>query len=125
MLHSLALTFFLLATSALAAERSVINLSCDGELIMGDDQKEPVKKIDLIVNFTQHTVSGFPVVGRIDNVSGAVIEFSGSKTDARGTSSIIGTIDRATGAAQVWTTLVSAKDGKVIQSNSWDLVCAE
>ncbi len=125
MLHSLALTLFLLATSALAAERSVINLSCDGELIMADDQKEPVKNISLIVNFTQHIVSGFPVMGRIDNVSDAVIEFSGSKTDARGTSSIMGTIDRATGAAQVGTTLVSAKDGKVIQSNSWDLVCAE
>jgi hypothetical protein len=124
MLHPLALTLFLLATPALAVQRSVINLSCDGELITGEDQREPVKKVGIIVNFTQHTVSGFPVIGRIDNVSDAMIEFSGSKTDALGISSIIGTIDRVTGAAQVWT-LVSAKDGKVIQSNSWDLVCVE
>jgi hypothetical protein len=122
LLRSLALTLLLLATPTLAGEPSVINLSCDGELITGEEQKEPVKKVGLIVNFNQHTVSGFPVIARIDNMSDAMVEFSGSKTDAHATSSIMGTIDRVTGAAQVWT-LVSASDGKIIQSNSWDLIC--
>jgi hypothetical protein len=123
-LRPLALTLFLLATPALAAEPSVIKLSCDGELITGEDQKKPVKKVGLIVDLTQHTVTGFPVIGRIDNVSDAMVEFIGSKIDAIGTSSIMGTIDLVTGAAQAWT-LVSAKYGNVIQSNSWDLVCVK
>jgi hypothetical protein len=48
-----------------AGEPSVINLSFDGEVTNGADQKEPVKKVGLIVNFTQLTVSGFPVIARI------------------------------------------------------------
>jgi hypothetical protein len=103
-------------------EPSVINLSCDGEVTNGADQKEPVKKVGLIVNFTQHTVSGFPVIAHIKDVSDAMVEFGGSKTDALGTSSIMGTIDRVTGATQL-TTIVSGRDGKIIETRSWDLVC--
>jgi hypothetical protein len=61
--RSLALTLFLLATPTLAGEPSVINLSCDGALILGEDRKEPVKKVGLIVNFTQHTVLGSRLSG--------------------------------------------------------------
>jgi hypothetical protein len=46
-------------------------------------------------------------------VSDATVEFNGGKTDAGGTSSINGTIDRVTGATQVWA-ILSAKDGKII-----------
>ena len=47
-MRSLALTLLLLATPTLAGEPSVINLSCDGELITGEEQKEPVKKVGLV-----------------------------------------------------------------------------
>jgi len=45
-----------------AGEPSVIYLSFDGEVTNGADQKEPVKKVGLIVNFTQLTVSGFQLL---------------------------------------------------------------
>jgi hypothetical protein len=117
----LALALLLLATPAMAGP-AVINLSCDGEINTGADQKESVKKIGLVVNLAQHSVSGFPVVAGIDTVDDALISFSGAKGDALGTSRVEGTIDRVTGAAVVSTTLF-AKDGKLIATQGWDLVC--
>jgi hypothetical protein len=117
-----ALALLLLTASIAAAESSVINLSCDGEVNNGADHTEAVKKVGLIVNFAQHIVLGFSVPGRISSASDAMVEFSGSNSDALGTSSVMGTIDRVTGAAQISTTL-SAKDGKIIETRGWNLVC--
>jgi hypothetical protein len=117
-----ALALLLLAAPAIAGEASVINLSCDGEVENGAGQKEAVKKVGLIVNAAQHTVMGFPVTARIDRMSDAMVEFSGANSDSLGTSSIMGTIDRVTGAAQI-STILSAKDGKIIETRGWDLVC--
>jgi hypothetical protein len=120
-MHLLALTLLLLAAPAVAGEPSVINLSCDGEVTNGADQ-EPVKKVGSILNLAQRTVSGFPVVAHIDTMDDALVGFSGNQSDSLGSSSIMGTIDRVTGAAQIWT-LLTAKDGKIIGSQAWDLVC--
>jgi hypothetical protein len=116
-----ALALLLLAAPVMAAEFSVINLSCDGEVKNGVDQTEAVKKVGLIVNLAQHTVLGFSVPARINSVSDAMVEFSGSNSDSLGTSSVMGTIDRVTGAAQI-STILSAKDGKIIETRGWDLV---
>jgi hypothetical protein len=116
-----ALALLLLAAPVMAAEFSVINLSCDGEVKNGVDQTEAVKKVGLIVNLAQHTVLGFSVPARIYSVSDAMVEFSGSNSDSLGTSSVMGTIDRVTGAAQI-STILSAKDGKIIETRGWDLV---
>jgi hypothetical protein len=117
---ALALTAGQPATAQTAA---VINLSCDGKVKNGAGEEEPVRKMGLVVNLGQHTVSGFTLVARIDRVDDVNVDFSGATTDQLGaTSSVIGNIDRVTGAAWIATTL-SAKDSKIIGTQAFELVC--
>ena len=111
---------------AQAAEPTVVNLSCDGTMaIVGDptETKEPITKIGLIVNLAAHTVLGFTPVARITKVDDGIVEFEGTAaTPLGGTSSVSGSVDRVTGKTSAWTT-GAAKDGKIITSDVFDLVC--
>jgi hypothetical protein len=113
------------ATPVMAAETAVINLSCDGTMEIAGaptETQEPVKKFGLIVNLAEHTVSGFSVVARITNIDDATVEFNGVAENPSGTSSVLGNIDRVTGKTWAWT-MGTAKDGKIVTSHAFDLVC--
>jgi len=120
-----------------AAEATVITLSCDGTAkIVGDDETgkpEPIKKMGLVVNLAEHTVSGFPgIVAHIDSVDATSILFSGEgpvmyrgqPTTGLGTVSVEGQIDRVTGAVLAnKMQFAGGKDNKVIANDSWELFC--
>ena len=120
------LALLLAGHSAQAAEPTVVNLSCDGTMaIVGDptETKEPVTKIGLIVNLAAHTLLGFTPAARITKVDDGIVEFEGTAaTPLGGTSSVSGSVDRVTGKTSAWTTS-TAKDGKRITSDIFDLVC--
>jgi hypothetical protein len=104
----------------------VISLSCDGtkEWTGGLGEPtgkplEPVKKMGLILNFTEHTVVGFQVFGgfdapaHIDVVNDTRVEFSSSV--------VKGAIDRVTGSAWVFVNL--ATKTRFIGADKYELVC--
>jgi hypothetical protein len=124
MVRLLTIVALLFATPAPAAEMAVINLSCDGtmEIAGTTETQEPVKKFGLIVNLAAHTVSGFSVVARITSVDDATVEFNGAAENPLGASSVLGNIDRVTGKTWAWT-IGTAKDGKIVTSRAFDLVC--
>jgi hypothetical protein len=107
---------------ALAAEPAVISLSCNGTVASDPEKPDPVKNFGLFVTPAAHTVSGFSVVAHIDVIDDANVHFSGEQHDALGGSSIMGTIDRVTGAAWV-NTFIRAQDGKLLETRKWDLLC--
>jgi hypothetical protein len=125
-LTAIMLALLLAEHYAQAAEATVVNLSCDGTMtIVGDptETKEPVTKIGLIVNLAAHTVLGFTPVARITKVDEGIVEFEGTAaTPLGGTSSVSGSVDRVTGKTSAWTTS-TAKDGKIVTSDVFDLVC--
>jgi hypothetical protein len=117
------LVLVLASCNAQATEATVISLSCDGTITSGGrDEKQSVQGMGLVVNFAEHTVSGFDVVAHIDRTDDASVSFSGESSAPLGGSSVVrGDIDRVTGAAWAKTTLV--KDQRIIASHNWDLVC--
>jgi hypothetical protein len=88
---------------ALAAEPSVVRLSCDGKLTntrVGNAKPQPINKMNMVVNFGAKTVSFSGHSAGIDKADVAHISFSGENNAVRGE------IDRVTGAA--WATTASA-----------------
>ena len=53
----------------------------------------------------------------ITTMDDALVEFGGNQSDSRGSSSVMGTIDRVTGTAQI-TTILSGRDGKILDTPS-------
>jgi hypothetical protein len=62
-----------------AAEATVITLSCDGTAqAAGGGKPEPIKKMGLVVNLTERTVSSFSgILAHIDSVDATNVLFSG------------------------------------------------
>ena len=107
---------------ALAQTATVINLSCDGTVQSQARDPEPVRNIGLVVNLAQNTVVGFVPTAHIDRIDQAQIDFSVQAGAPLGGSSILGSINRVTGAAYAFAALVT-KDGKVKTMDKYELVC--
>ncbi len=108
---------------AAAQTAAVINLSCDGTVKNGAGDTEPVRKMGLVVNLAQHTLVGFVPLARITRLDDVNVDFSGETGAALGgSSSVTGGIDRVTGATWI-NTFLTAKDGKIVSSQAYDLVC--
>jgi hypothetical protein len=111
------------AQSTRAAEpRAVMNWSCSGTA-EANDSRRPVKKISLIANLADRTVtvSGLAVVAHIDNADDVNILFGGESATP-GDFGITGAIDRVTGDAW-YITFKRGKDKKLIRHEMIDLVC--
>jgi hypothetical protein len=88
---------------ALAAEPSIIALSCDGKLTntrVSNAKPQPINKMNMVVNFADKTVSFSGHSAGIDKADVARISFSGENN------AVHGEIDRMTGAT--WATTTSA-----------------
>jgi hypothetical protein len=108
-----------------AAEPTVVNLSCDGTdaATLDPTMPSPVKKMGLVINLAEHTVSGFSVVAHISYTDDATVLFDGESTDLfERSSSATGSIDRVTGVTRAHTAVIS-KDKKLLSADDWDLVC--
>jgi hypothetical protein len=96
---------------------------CDGTVKNGADDTELVRKMGLVVSIAQHTVIGFVPVAHINRLDDANVEFSGDTgSSLGGSTSVMGGIDRVTGAAWI-NTVIAAKDGKIIATQAYDLIC--
>jgi hypothetical protein len=113
------------ASRALAAEKVVITLSCDGTLTDARSPKrEPLKinNLGVVVNLAEETVSFGGYVTRIDKVDAANISFNGTSdfqfhgVGPKTTLSIWGAIDRVTGA-------MSASTNTTAETYSYELLC--
>jgi hypothetical protein len=105
-----------------AEPAEVMNFSCSGTA-EANDTRRPVKKIGLIVNIDERTVtiSGPSVVARIDRVDSVNIPF-GAESTAPGDIGLMGGIDRTTG--DVWyLTFTRTKDGKLKRGSMFELTC--
>jgi hypothetical protein len=113
-----------------AAPSQIIKLSCDGTSLVtgpeGDElDKDPTKQ-GIVIDLTDGTVSGdwgsgvWGVVARITSTNGHDIKFSGQSAD--GTNSVRGEIDRQTGLANVYTTLVPGDKIETVHSTD-ELTC--
>jgi hypothetical protein len=114
------LTLLLVAGQHAAAQTAtVVNLSCDGtKRMVGDDKRNPVTGLGLVVNLVDQTVTGFGIVAHIEHADAARITFGGEGpalprkvggghlTD--GTISLSGELDRVTGALSVETSTAFA-----------------
>jgi hypothetical protein len=85
----------------------------------------------VVVNFAEHTVSGFvtstgsALIANIVREDDTTVDFSGGSTP-EGTSSLVGTIDRVTGATTVHATTWARNkitEGKTMRGLSYFLVC--
>lgn len=95
-----------------ASEASYITLTCDGKVTSGtslDPKGDPITKVGVVVNLTDHSVSFNGYVVPITKTDAAVILFEGrSQTPIMNTmlsTYLSGSIDRVTGARAA-TTLV-------------------
>jgi hypothetical protein len=116
----------LLVPAAAAAQTvSVIYLSCDGTMQRDTaDTREQVTKLGLVINYAEHTVVGFGIAARVDQVDASSIEFSGEGPIVEGGSNI-GTvfaqraIDRVTGIVSATTTQMFGRgDRRVLHPRS-------
>ena len=100
----------------------VMNWSCSGTA-EANDSRRPVKKISLIANLRDRTVtvSGLSVVAHIDNADDMNILFGGDSATP-GEFGLMGAIDRVTGEAW-YVTFKRGKDKKLIRHEMIDLVC--
>jgi hypothetical protein len=116
-----------------AGTAAVIILSCDGTVRTGPrpDDVQRVSERRVVVNFAEHTVSGFvtstgsALIANIVREDDTTVDFSGGSTP-EGTSSLIGTIDRVTGATTVHATTWARNKipgGKTMRGLSYFLVC--
>jgi hypothetical protein len=118
---------------AAAQTPTIINLSCDGTVLpalsTGKEEGDPVKKMGMVVNLAERTVtiSGVSVTTPIDRADAASISFNATEVPysfsagGTGTMTVWGQLDRVTGAAYVSTTTTIIKDKASTQS--YDLVC--
>ncbi len=101
-------------------EPATITLSCDGKITdarASEPKPEPITKMGVVVNLTEKTVAGFGgIVARIDKADEVYISFSGQgqltsnvggNSRAIGGISVMGDLDRVTGALSV-TTMTTA-----------------
>jgi hypothetical protein len=71
----------------------------------------------VVVNLTEHTVSGFSVVAHISYTDDATVLFDGESTDLfERSSSVTGNIDRVTGVTRAHTAVIS-KDKKLLSAD--------
>ena len=105
-----------------AEPAGVMNFSCSGTA-EANDARRPVKKIGLTINIDERTVtiSGPPVVARIDKVDDVNISF-GVESAAPSGIGIMGGIDRSTGEAW-YLTFTRGKDKKLRRGSMFELVC--
>ena len=116
------LTLFLAEAQAQTAEPVMLDLSCDGTKAEESGTAGPIRKMRLSLNFAEKTVSGFALVAQIDSLTDATITFSGHAPRDGGTTSVIGYVDRVTGA--MWATTVrQAGDNEIIGKETYDLSC--
>ncbi len=99
-----------------------MNFSCSGSA-KANDTRRPVKKIGLIINIDERTVtiSGFSVVAHIDKVDDVNVSF-GVESTAPGDIGIMGGFDRVTGDAW-YLTFTKAKGKKLKRGSMFELVC--
>jgi hypothetical protein len=99
---------------AQGSEPPVITLSCDGTVKnnvgINEGQRETIKKVGVVVDLAEQTVSFAGYVAHIENVDAAVV-FFGSGIDPA-----IGNIDRASG-------VMSAETVKGNLATSYELFC--
>jgi len=115
------LTLFLAEAQAQAAEPAMLDLSCDGTKKEESGTAGPIRKMRLSLNFTEKTISGFGLVAQIDSLTDATITFSVHAPRDGGTTSVIGYVNRVTGA--VWATSVREADNEIIGTETYDLSC--
>ena len=123
------LALLLMPVPVAAQTLSVIYLSCDGTMQQDTaDTREQVTKLGLVINLTEHTVVGFGIAARIDQIDASSIEFSGEGPIVDGGSNIgtlfaEGAIDRVTGIVSATTTQTSELSQKTVMATSYYLVC--
>jgi hypothetical protein len=122
------LALLLMPAPVAAQTLSVIYLSCDGTMQQDTaDTREQVTKLGLVINLTEHTVVGFGIAARIDQIDASSIEFSGEGPIVDGGSNIgtlfaEGAIDRVTGIVSATTTQTS-RSQKTVTATTYYLVC--
>jgi hypothetical protein len=117
---------------ARAAETAgIITLSCEGTMRSGPgpDAVARISERGVVVNLAEHTVTGFvtisgsTLIANIVRVDDTRVDFTGDSTS----SSILGSIDRATGAATVhvttWGGGKGLPPGKNLRMLSYYLAC--
>jgi len=116
------------APIAQSAEPIVITLSCDGKKTDAkspDAKPEAIANMGLVVNLKEKTVSGVAgVIARINKVDAAHISFANNRktsllgihSEPSGDLSVLGDIDRVTGAVSVTTMTPAA-------TYQYDLTC--
>jgi hypothetical protein len=118
------LTVLLLSRHSLQAAEpaGVMNFSCSGTA-EANDTRRPVKKIGLIINILERTVtvSGMPVVAHVDSADDANIAFGGEGT-IPGDLGIMGSIDRTTGEAW-YMTFTRGKDKNLKRREMFEVRC--
>jgi hypothetical protein len=123
------LVLLLMPAPATAQTLSVIYLSCDGTMQRDTaDTREQVTQLGLVINYAEHTVVGFGIAARIDQVDASSIEFSGEGPIVDGGSKIgtvfaEGAIDRVTGIVSATTTQTSERSQKTVTATTYYLVC--
>ncbi len=123
------LALLLMPAPAAAQTLSVIYLSCDGTMQQDTaDTREQVTKLGLVINLAEHTVVGFGIAARIDEVDASSIEFSGEGPIVDGGSNIgtlfaEGSIDRVTGIVSATTTQTSEATQKTVTATTYYLAC--
>ncbi len=104
---------------------ALISLSCDGTVMdivssqPGDTQ--PIK-IALVLNLAEGTVSGFPFIAHIDSADDISVSFSG-ETFLGGDTTLMGNINRVTGATWAHTVTWVQRDKVIKRSYDWNLFC--
>jgi len=124
----IALAVMLVGLPPAQAADTTLTLACRGtttDTIV--DKPEPVS-MGIIVNFTKRTVQGFgdPELGeypvKITAWNDVTVSFSGGEDRKGAQTSILGSIDRVTGAVEATSMLINAK-GEVTYSLKYSLKC--
>jgi len=116
------LTLFIAEAQAQAAEPVLLDLFCDGTKKKESGTTEPIRKLHLGLDFKEKTLAGFALVAQIDSLTDATITFSAHAARDGGTVSVIGYVDRLTGA--VWATSVRQEgDNEITGAETYDLSC--
>jgi hypothetical protein len=124
------LAFLLMVSSAQAGdETTIINLSCEGTAVGYVDEKlveKPGPAIAfLVVDLSEHTVTGLGIVAHIRNATNFRISFHSKINNQSGEiASMAGHINRQTGKAFINTALkVMIGDKEVIRKEVYELIC--
>ena len=117
------------ATTAQARPMTV-TLACKGTTTAGyqDAKPEPIS-IGVMVNLTARTVQGFGFLGfidipvRITAANDVTVAFEGSQQVLASESSIMGSLDRVTGAMEATSTLSDPTTNHIISQTAYALQC--